>query len=257
MVCSWVNLVGQFSPSVYLGIRTPDLRQGVVVCALIPAPGSLQIQGQWGLQSKFHDTRGYTEIFYLEKNFKKKKSPTCHLLTGKCASDHLRYMENLTAAVFLILQSDKAQVNYPFPQQTSKLFGENKDLVKSTVGLLLKGKGERVLCDCGGGGKKLALTHRESVLTCWRVKVVRFLRCFLRRNPSSKSPVEWLPKGAVPTGSEWISLGRETGASDPPTSSNPFLCSSPESPSFTCISLRSLSKTPLFVIPSSVSPQNL
>lgn len=30
--------------------------------------------------------------------------------------------------------------------------------------------------------------------TCCKVNVVLFLRCFLLRNPSSKSPAAWLPK---------------------------------------------------------------
>lgn len=38
--------------------------------------------------------------------------------------------------------------------------------------------------------------------TCCKVKVVRLRRCFLRRNPSSKSPAEWPPKGAAPAGRE-------------------------------------------------------
>lgn len=38
--------------------------------------------------------------------------------------------------------------------------------------------------------------------TCCRVKVVRLRRCFLRRNPSSKSPAECAPKGAAPAGGE-------------------------------------------------------
>lgn len=38
----------------------------------------------------------------------------------------------------------------------------------------------------------LFLTRR--IITCCKVNVVLFLRCFLRRNPSSKSAGAWLPK---------------------------------------------------------------
>lgn len=54
----------------------------------------------------------------------------------------------------------------------------------------------------GLGGKETANFQKNTIITCWSVNVVRFRRCFLRKNPSSKSPVGWLPKGAVPAGSK-------------------------------------------------------
>lgn len=53
----------------------------------------------------------------------------------------------------------------------------------------------------GGAGLSLQGPEREGLArTCCRVNVVLFLRCFLRKKPSSKSPVEWPPKGAEPMG---------------------------------------------------------
>lgn len=48
---------------------------------------------------------------------------------------------------------------------------------------------------CGGPGRGLAGgqlggSPEGQAPTCCRVKVVRLRRCFLRRNPSSKSPAE-------------------------------------------------------------------
>lgn len=62
------------------------------------------------------------------------------------------------------------------------------------------GTGEAGSRDGAVGAK--ARGREKRAPTCCKVKVVRLRRCFLRRNPSSKSPAEWPPKGAAPADQE-------------------------------------------------------
>ena len=96
------------------------------------------------------------------------------------------------------------QGHHPLPSLqtdslTHKLFkkAERSGLTKLVSSLILKDK-EKLLKLWVFWRQEVAGFQKGDIITCWRVNVVLLRRCFLRRNPSSKSPVEWLPKGAVP-----------------------------------------------------------
>ena len=99
---------------------------------------------------------------------------------------------------------------------THKLFkkAERSGLTWLVGGLILKDK-EELLKLWVFWRQEVAGSQKGDIVTCWRVNVVRLRRCFLRRNPSSKSPVEWLPKGAVP---EVSKLGQSEHSSTPRSS---------------------------------------